>query len=47
VREHAARIDKMAAIGPDAMNTTMPPSVPRPTLGERSDLGEWLACGAP
>jgi hypothetical protein len=47
VRENAARIDKMAAMGPDATNTTMPPGSPRPTLGERNDLGEWLACGAP
>jgi uncharacterized membrane protein len=47
VREHAARIDRLAAMGPDATNTAMPPSAPRPTLGERNDLGEWLACGAP
>ena len=46
VREYAARIDKMAAMGPNATNTTMPPGAPRPTLGERNDLGEWLACGA-
>ena len=47
VREHAALIDKMAAAGPDATNTVMPPLDPRPTIDEREDLGEWLECGAP
>jgi uncharacterized membrane protein len=47
VREHAARIDKMAAAGPLATNTTMPPGEPRPEVLERERLGEWLECGAP
>jgi hypothetical protein len=47
VRAHAARIDKMAAAGPIATNTTMPPDDPEPSVAEREQLGEWLACGAP
>lgn len=48
VREYAALIDKMAASGPVATNTTMPPrDEPRPTLEERERLGQWLSCGAP
>ena len=40
-------IDAMAAAGSNRVNTTMPPSEPRPTEAERRDLGEWLACGTP
>jgi uncharacterized membrane protein len=40
-------IDEQAAAGPDAENTAMPPSAPRPTTDERQKLGEWLACGMP
>jgi uncharacterized membrane protein len=47
VREYAMQIDRMAAAGPDATNTGMPPRDPRPTAAERVRLGEWLACGAP
>jgi uncharacterized membrane protein len=47
VREYAMQIDKMAAAGPDATNTAMPPRDPRPSVAERQNLGEWLACGAP
>lgn len=47
VREHAERIDRLAAAGPSATNTTMPPSEPRPSVAERRQLGEWLVCGAP
>ncbi|HEX6278229.1 MAG TPA: hypothetical protein VFZ53_34525 [Polyangiaceae bacterium] len=48
VREHAALIDRMAAAGPIATNTTMPPrDDPAPTVAEREQLGEWLECGAP
>jgi cytochrome c5 len=47
VREHADLIDKMAAAGPDAVNTTMPLGNPRPAVEEREQLGEWLECGAP
>jgi hypothetical protein len=47
VRDYAMQIDRMAAAGPDATNTGMPPRDPRPTVAQREDLGEWLACGAP
>jgi hypothetical protein len=40
-------IDEQAAAGPDHVNTSMPPSGPRPSEAERRQLGEWLACGAP
>ena len=40
----AEHIDEYAAGGPDAVNTIMPPSTPRPTEEERKKLGEWLAC---
>jgi hypothetical protein len=44
VLEH---IDQMAAAGPDSVNTTMPPhddDGDKPTLEEREQLGQWLAC---
>ena len=47
VRAHASEIDRVAAGGPSAINTFMPPSEPRPSDDERRQLGEWLACGAP
>jgi cytochrome c5 len=40
-------IDELAAAGPDAVNTEMPPDGAKPTEAERRQLGEWLACGAP
>ena len=40
----AEHVDAYAAAGPDAVNTRMPPTPPRPTEEERSQLGEWLAC---
>ena len=40
----ADHIDEHAAAGPDAVNTAMPPSDPKPTEEERRKLGEWLAC---
>lgn len=43
----ADHIGEHAAAGPSATNTDMPPGDPRPTLEERKQLGEWLACGAP
>ncbi|MCY1060758.1 cytochrome c [Nannocystis sp. SCPEA4] len=47
VRLELDHIDKAAAAGPDAINTSMPPSAPMPTEEERRKLGEWVACGAP
>ena len=43
----AEHIDELAAAGPDAVNTEMPPDGAKPTEAERRQLGEWLACGAP
>lgn len=46
IKANIAAIDKAAAAGPDAVNTSMPEgsSVDE---AERRKLGEWLACGAP
>lgn len=43
---HAHHVDQYAAAGPQATNTLMPPSDPRPSVAERLQLGEWLACEA-
>jgi len=40
----ADHVDRKAASGPAATNELMPPSAPTPTLEERQQLGEWLAC---
>jgi hypothetical protein len=41
----ADHVDWKAAAGPDATNELMPiGSGPVPTLAERQQLGEWLAC---
>lgn len=47
VRTHAVHIDEHAAAGPLRVNTSMPPSEPRPTTDERFQLGAWIACGLP
>jgi uncharacterized membrane protein len=47
IQENADRIDAQAASGPLRHNIVMPPSDPFPTTAERTDLGVWLACGAP
>ncbi len=44
VSEH---IDETAASGPAATNDSMPNQGPDPTLEERRQLGEWIACGMP
>jgi hypothetical protein len=41
----AAHIDETTASGPAATNTGMPPDGPSPSLEERQQLGEWIACG--
>lgn len=46
-RAFASHMDEWAGAGPDAINTVMPPSEPRPSEAERRMLSEWLACGAP
>jgi uncharacterized membrane protein len=40
----ASHIDWLAASGPTATNTEMPPSGAKPTAEERTNLGIWLAC---
>lgn len=40
-------IDETTAAGPAATNTGMPPDRPAPTVAERRQLGEWIACGMP
>lgn len=47
IRQMLPHIDGAAAGGPDAVNTTMPPSGDAPSDEERRQLGEWIACGAP
>ena len=42
-----SHIDQAAAAGPNYTNNLMPPAAPFPTLAERKQLGEWLACNAP
>jgi len=48
VRDHLGPIDRRAAAGPAGTNTAMPPAGSlAPSLAERQQLGQWLACGAP
>ena len=47
VQEQLDLIDGVAASGPDSSNDSMPPSGENLTEAERTQLGEWLACGAP
>ncbi|MBL0217656.1 MAG: hypothetical protein IPQ07_27745 [Myxococcales bacterium] len=44
VSEH---IDETTAAGPAATNDGMPVDGPTPTLDERRQLGEWIACKMP
>ena len=46
VQAVAEHIDEAAAAGPAATNTAMPPNAPMPSLAERQQLAEWIACGA-
>ena len=47
IRSLADHIDELAGSGPMATNTIMPKNDPRPTLQERQQLSEWLACAGP
>ena len=47
IREDAVWIDQFAAAGPKGEHQSMPPNGEKPTLQQRTQLGEWLACGAP
>jgi hypothetical protein len=40
-------IDETTAAGPASTNTGMPPDRPAPSVEERKQLGEWIACGMP
>lgn len=47
IRAVSNHIDETAAAGPAAINEGMPREAPFPTLDERYQLGEWVACGMP
>jgi len=47
VRAVKVHIDETTAAGPAATNLGMPADGKLPTLEERRQLGEWLACDAP
>jgi hypothetical protein len=47
IRASALYIDQFAAAGPKGEHMSMPPNGEKPSLGQRTQLGEWLACGAP
>src|SRR5690606_25135617 len=47
IRNWPNRIDQVAAAGTARTNTAMPPVDLGVTLEQRTQLGEWLACGAP
>lgn len=40
----ADHVDQKAASGPAAANVSMPIATPAPSMEERVQLGEWLAC---
>jgi hypothetical protein len=47
IKAVSKHIDLTSAAGPAATNTSMPPNGATPTLEERRQLGEWIACGMP
>lgn len=47
IRAVRVHIDQTTGSGPAATNTGMPPDGPMPTLEERQQLAEWLACDLP
>lgn len=47
VQSVAEHIDEAAGAGPAAANDQMPPDGAMPSLEERQQLAEWIACGAP
>jgi uncharacterized membrane protein len=47
IKAVADHIDETTASGPAATNTSMPPDSPSPSLDERRQLGEWIACDMP
>lgn len=47
VRAHSKDIDKNAGASATVTNTFMPPNGSAPSVEERRQLSQWLACGAP
>lgn len=47
IKAVAEHIDETTAAGPAATNDGMPNDGKKPTLEERKQLGEWIACGMP
>lgn len=47
VATDGAHIDEVAGASGAHVNQVMPPSGPFPTLEERQQLAEWIACGTP
>jgi uncharacterized membrane protein len=48
IRTLARQIDQQAGVGPTQQNQIMPPEgESKPTLEQRMQLAQWLACGAP
>jgi uncharacterized membrane protein len=45
IQDAITEIDHVAAAGPNATNTAMPDGI-RLTVEQRTQLGQWLACGA-
>jgi len=37
-------VDQYTAAGPESVNTIMPPDGDKPSMDERVQLGQWLAC---
>ncbi len=47
IRAVSEHIDETTASGPAATNDSMPPDGDTPSLEERQQLGEWIACDMP
>lgn len=47
VKDMTDHIVGYAGAGPTWANEVMPPEDPQPSLDERRQLAQWLACGAP
>jgi hypothetical protein len=47
VKAVSMHVDETTASGPASTNKGMPPDGAKPTLEERKQLGEWIACGMP
>ena len=47
VKAVSDHIDEAAAAGPNSVNEYMPEGGTKPSMMERQQLGEWIACGMP